>query len=1050
MFSSSAFPSMKRFGHVRQLWTVFEQWVETVPRVAMDKEILETFHEMDARWNATPTRTRPSKQEHDKSKAAFRRELEDGLVTLAREEWQRRLDEAGLKDEDWGEMTFKETVAVERLLGGDLDEEGMAIMESVARAHDADSIVAGLPALTNAARASNFSGYSFVSPTSLSIGDDLDDDAFESIFSSEILPNSAPESIVDEIFDTPTTVPWGWNGDSRSYGIWSANTSQSSRQSSQTGSPERPPPKTISADHTFFPHVAEPRAQFQPESSSAPSHRARAAGPRYIGPQLTDADVVFDDEADFERFKMETRVTKIREFHEEAARADIQLAQDIYNARKTSRTWRDDEDRRISEHEKRMVELRRLKEEERKEIVRAERNVRREAIRLRQLREIPMGSGAAESPRQRLTQEVESKLRLGSVFVSPEPVDPLAEVRHERRQSQSTINASQARSARPTIVPESDRLTADLPDLLAALASATSSTASSTGSSTPVSIASSSTSSSRNATARWLPPPEIVKVPAPTKGAKKKSSSPAVDLSAAATPKQQSSLSQGRMPSSERPSKSTSSAAEPSVVSPSVASFFPASLFAAPPPPVNKPVTSSASSSSSKAPSPATSKVPSPPATSKVPSPPATFKVPSPPATSKVPSPPVKSKVPSPPVTSKGQPPAAPLKRQPSKAQSPPTSVKAQSPPAHLAETPKPTEPVVSASSSASASASASALPQKKARVQVVEMQTPGASSSRTTLEQLQRPFIHKSLGSDSWIAPQIGSQPPPVPPGGPVWVSSSSAAKKADTAKAAPSSYTSHSAQIEKSTSMPQPRLPPLARPRRMSDPVSPSPRSFALPDNVQGELKPTPDAVPGIMKKAKGKQGKPKRVTIEEVSDEEDADTQERLPVDSKFIFEPKPSVPTTMFSHIIDFSSTPPPATPSTIEPDDISRPGNPRALSKESDGSGGFLTGDGKLAKEKHVRWTPSTVGSGSPSLPSSLVENGELRAALAALETNVLSPPSGAKKGPRSRASSVLQTGTVVDRKGKGKARAVEPETDDLAAFMKGATQDLTQMRGQRP
>ncbi|KAJ7135885.1 hypothetical protein C8R44DRAFT_546114, partial [Mycena epipterygia] len=102
---------------VRQQWAVFEQWVETVPRVAMEKEIHEAFQAMDAKWSATSFRTRPAKQDHEKSKATFRRELEDGLVTLAREEWQRRLGQAGLKDEDWGEMTFKETLAAERLLG---------------------------------------------------------------------------------------------------------------------------------------------------------------------------------------------------------------------------------------------------------------------------------------------------------------------------------------------------------------------------------------------------------------------------------------------------------------------------------------------------------------------------------------------------------------------------------------------------------------------------------------------------------------------------------------------------------------------------------------------------------------------------------------------------------------------------------------------------------------------------------------------------------------------------------------------------------------------
>ncbi|KAJ7752467.1 hypothetical protein DFH07DRAFT_522104 [Mycena maculata] len=976
---------------VRRQWHAFEQWVGTVPRVAMEKEISETFQDMDAKWHATPTRSRSSKQDHEASKNAFRRELEEGLVTLAREEWQRRLEQAGLRDEDWGDMTFKETLAAERLLGGDLDEEGMAIMESVARAEDADANGSGLPALTNAARATNFSGYSFVSPMSLSIGDELDDDAFESIFPFEIPASSGPESVAsmtDEIFDTPTSIPWGWNGgDSSSNGIWSADTSQSSRQSSQTGSPERPPPKTMLSEQTFFPRFAEPLPQFQPDSHSA-SHRTRAPGPRYIGPQLADPDEVADEEAEFERFKMETRVTKIREFHEEAARADIQLAQDIYNARKTSRAWRDDEERKVAEHEKRMVELRRSKEEERKEVVRAERHKRREAIRLRQLGTTltPM-TGGAESPRQRLTQEVESKLTLGSGFiVAPEPIISPAEARRNRRHSQSTTTsqASSARSAQPVASSQADRLAASVPDLLASLETSRSM---SVTSSTTSSFASSSQVPAPRPQVwlpRIVPETEVFKAAVASKPVvTKKPSPPIVDpaVSIRALPpvgpmKQHPSLWHGRTSSTteilpSRPLSFVDALLPAATVPSSVAS---SQLSTPSPPTASKPIISRASSSKAKGPSP-----------------------------------PASSKVPSPPAPSKGTSPPAPPKTQP-----PPAATKAPSPPAPPVETPKPSDPVVSPP----------ALVRRKARVQapMVEMQTPGASSSRTTLEQMQRPFIHKSLG-----AQQMGYQPMPAAPQGEVWVSSSSAAKRAGAgpAKAAPAPAGSRSSQIEKAPSMPQPRLPLLAetiRPRRMSDPVSPSPRGFAFADDVVKAV----DPPPSILKKSKApKQGKAKRVTVEEVSDEEDVDSMETLPVDSKVIFEPKPSVPQTMFSHIIDFSSdTPkPPAA-------------RPPALSKDS----AFLTAEGKLAKEKHVRWTPSALGNEGTATRSSLLENDELRAALEGFEAAAMAPP---RKGPRSRTSSLLSSGTV-DRKGKGKERAVEPEVEDeFARFMMGATQDLT-------
>ncbi|KAJ7151226.1 hypothetical protein C8R46DRAFT_1358112 [Mycena filopes] len=985
MFTSATSAYMKPFERVRRQWLAFEQWLETGPRVEMERGISEKFHDMDAKWNATPLRTRPSRQDHDKNKTAFRRETEDGLVTIAREEWQRRLEAAGLKDEDWGEMTFKETLAVERLLGGDLDEEGMAIMESVARAEEAEVMaphLVPLPRLSNATRSSNFSGYSFVSPMSLSIGDELDDetDAFESIFPYEVPPSSGPESITDDIFDAPTSVPRGWKGDAHSYGIWSADTSQSSRQSSQTGSPERLPPKPMPAEHAFFPRIADP-VPAHPESRSTATIRARKPVPSYIGPVLTapvDNEALEEEAEEFERFKMETRVAKIREFHEEAARADIQLAQDIYNARKSGGNARDDE-RKIAEHQKRMLELQRTKEEERKAVVRAERAVRLEAIEQRKKQVQPKPKTVVAEPPRDLAQEVGAKLRLSGFVATPDlPVVPVMETRRGRRQSQSTMSATSSQSSRQTAAPAPDRLAPSVPDLLSTLSST-----SSTTSSTPVSSA--STSSSQPPT-QWLPGafPEVTTTTPPTKAGKKKGAPAAtpVNVSASASTKKQ----QGQKSTSDTSNKPSPIVAEPPLISSAVPT-----LSAAPPPTATKQPVSSASKA-------------------------------------KTASVPAKSKGPSPPVTSKASATTAAVKTQPSppsKTQAPsPPSVKTHSPPAPPVETPKPTPPV-------------SALPQKKARaaatVDMPIIQTPGASSSRTTLEQIQRPFMHKSLGHDAegWVDP--GARPfngciphPTVPGRGTKWVSSSSAAagkvSSASASSMSTSSVSSASSQIEKTISMPQPRLPQLAttRARRMSDPISPSPRGFAFAEGVQDTV-PAPGILKAANASAKGKgKGKGKRVTIEEVSDEEEADELERLPVDSKVIFEPKPSVPQTMFSSIIDFAP-------------------QPRSALASDDGRG----------EAKHVRWTPSTVGGANPAAArASGMEN-------VAVEVAPQAAVAG-KKGQRSRASSLLQTSAVgagagVDRKGKGKERAVpqpqaEGDDEEFARFMMGATQNLAQGR----
>ncbi|KAJ7207210.1 hypothetical protein GGX14DRAFT_567764 [Mycena pura] len=1054
---------------VRRLWHGFEQWVATVPRLAMEENIADKFREMDAEWTATPTRTRLPKPDHEKNKLKYRRDLEDGLVIFAREEWQRRLEEAGLRDEDWGEMTFKETLAVERLLGGDLDEEGMAIMESVARADDPDDLHS-LSASKDTLRTSNFSDYSFVSPRSLVLDDELEDN-FESILSHELV-SSVPESVADEIFDTPASMLWGWSGNSSPNGIWSASTSQSSRQSSQTGSPERPP-KSIPAQDTFFPRMSETPSQFAPET------RTRISGPRYIGPQLTDHDEA-EDEAEFESFKMDTRVAKIREFHAEAAAADIQLAHDIYNARQVSvsTTWRADEARRISEHEQRMLELRRAKEYERKEIVRAERHKRRQEIRLRQqLRSTPTGPGGAESLRQRLTQEVESKLRAGGGFFgTQEPImaetgttkdkelvelqlhaadaQRVAEKTKQQRKmkdarvEQETARKREAellRQREETELTERDtdhrrrevqnkpwaekrkRSSVDLGDSWASVFSspATANTAPipsplapiepnqyapeisdlldvltptvpSTTCSTPVSITSvsvvsssvsSSSASSRKSAARppvWLPSTDCAKddTQAPmTPTVKKK----VVPPRAGASAKAQAALAQ-------RPIETDKETFPTPVDTPKPAL---ANVSKPTPPVVNKPV--------------------QPPVVSKL-APTATKRIPT--IVPKLPEPGV-SKV-TQPVVSKPTPPFGPKF----------TSTVVPKPAQHKPVF-KPTEPVTSKPAQSGSKAtqpivsgstqpvtSSSTVSQKKAHSHAMELETPGASSSRTTLEQMHRPLLHKSLSvSNPWMAP------PPVPSGREVWVTSSAAAKMAGTGK---SKTSTGSAQIEKLASISLPHHSALAedvRPQRMSDPTP----SFELPDNVGSKA----DALSSMLTdpQIKGKPGKAQRVTVEEVSDDEDANTKEHLPVDSRYIFEPKPSVPQAMFSNIIDFS---PPALS-----DGVSQPGGP---------ADGFLAADGKSVKEKHVSRTQSTAGA-SPA-GTRTAENPGVRAALEALETNVLSPPNaGAGKKARPRGGSLMQPSRT-DRKGKGKIKATETETeDDIARFIMGATQDLTQMRG---
>jgi hypothetical protein len=124
--------------------------------------------------------------------------------------------------------------------------------------------------------------------------------------------------------------------------------------------------------------------------------------------------------------------------------------------------------------------------------------------------------------------------------------------------------------------------------------------------------------------------------------------------------------------------------------------------------------------------------------------------------------------------------------------------------------------------------------------------------------------------------------------------------------------------------------------------------------------------------MSKAK-KKANAKRVTIEEVSDEEGdggpKDWNEKLPLNSRTILEPKPSVPPGMFNGIFEYgvedderedemtssSFAPTPSTAAT-SPDDIAPvdEGWVAAATKRLQQEKLAATAD---SKAKHVRWNP---------------------------------------------------------------------------------------------
>ncbi|KAF7430382.1 hypothetical protein PC9H_006087 [Pleurotus ostreatus] len=636
---------------VRQEWRDFETWFKA-QQSTMEKKCAEKFKEMDKDFHAksssssAPTPAPASKKRltaaqkqqqqkeqeaqkkaqlqkqkeeqkgHDESKNAVRLSLRKSLVLSGREEWQKRLGEKGLQDEDWVDMTEGEQMAVQRLLGGDFDEEEeegddeddeedssllhamtqtqiqsllrqaplpstsgqqpvagssklptpqhpqpspQSLQASLAALQTSVPAASSLPSASRSTNPTSLAtsqstptastnqpnnvggSYAFVNPSSFGhprvYEDDDDDDGgsspFEDLtFFSEVLKQPASSN------PFPSHPASSFHSESSSLSGWSTEFSLSSTatstQTSHTGSPEQPAPKTIAADpmpggwnfaggkldatptqatasgkksgwlssQTQTAQAGSAKqAGKQPQRSvdssastsslssasgsgsglgNAPAStnhntttttsRSRVAGPPYIGPVLnTQEDYITytnthntssnnhhnhgnhngnnahsggpvhveltSEEADFENFKMDVRIRKIHEFHQEAAAADEALIRDIFRSRKLhklglyddqieipgaggsgsgvggnggggsgngaggegkgsedetallrrerERRCYEEENKKIVEHEKTMVHLRKLKEDERKEIVDDERRKRRNAIKRR-------------------------------------------------------------------------------------------------------------------------------------------------------------------------------------------------------------------------------------------------------------------------------------------------------------------------------------------------------------------------------------------------------------------------------------------------------------------------------------------------------------------------------------------------------------------------------------------------------------------------------------------------------------------------------------------
>lgn len=170
---------------IRRIWSEFEGWAAE-RRANLEREC----EKIDAKWRATPTWPR-AKENNDARRAKEIREAKDKYISSVRLEWQKRLDAHRLQDADWGLMTVAEIERVEVVLGGDLDDNAVSVVEKAVVAQPppepqqsrsvlvppqaAAPAPTPAPPLSSTARTNNSSAssYSLVHPSDFTTDDEL-------------------------------------------------------------------------------------------------------------------------------------------------------------------------------------------------------------------------------------------------------------------------------------------------------------------------------------------------------------------------------------------------------------------------------------------------------------------------------------------------------------------------------------------------------------------------------------------------------------------------------------------------------------------------------------------------------------------------------------------------------------------------------------------------------------------------------------------------------------------------------------------------------------
>lgn len=137
----------------------------------MNQRCSDVASEANKKWRQTLHTARPSEKEHNLQVTKLQKQIREKYFADAREEWQKKLANAKLQDEDWNDMTDAETQRVIVALGGeedDANEQRMELKKNVAVQPPQQSFAAPPPPQLSApsiSASSSTSSYAFVNPS---------------------------------------------------------------------------------------------------------------------------------------------------------------------------------------------------------------------------------------------------------------------------------------------------------------------------------------------------------------------------------------------------------------------------------------------------------------------------------------------------------------------------------------------------------------------------------------------------------------------------------------------------------------------------------------------------------------------------------------------------------------------------------------------------------------------------------------------------------------------------------------------------------------------